>query len=124
MRTSSQRVNKYDAKVDPATVGLKIAARLEKMKTDFAAFVNMKVQDEAGTIIVLNEDAVPRIRWGLYMAYSSEMTRLIRQTEVTGDLAVAEAQLLTDKWVSYGAECSTLAKIAFNVFNVTIVCAT
>ena len=112
----------YEAKVDPATVGLKIAARLPKMKLDFATYINQKCQDEAGTIGVLNEDAIPRLSWGLYFAFSSEMTRLIRQTEITGDLATSEAQWLSDKWVSYGAQCTTLAKIALQVFNITIVC--
>lgn len=124
MRTSEQRTAQYDAKVDPATVGLKIAARLEKMKIDYEAYVNQKVQDEAGTILVMNEDAIPRLVWGLYFSFSSEMTKLTHFTDVTGDLAVAEAQALSDKWVSYGAESSTLAKIALNVFNTTIVCAT
>lgn len=120
MRTSAQRNDQYVAKTDPATVGLKVAARLPSMKTDFAAVTNELVQAQACTLDVLNEDAIPRIKWGRYFAFCNEMFRLTTVTDVAGPLAIAETDALVAKWVAFGCLLPTVTTIAFNCFNITV----
>lgn len=120
MRTDAQRIAAYDAKVTPTTVGLKIAARLGGMTTDFAVFANdfvamqLLVRTELGTLATIFP-----IQYGIYYAYASQLWKLL--TTTTQPTVDAVAQILHDDWVLKGGDTVMLVQIATNVFAITVV---
>lgn len=119
-RTDAQRVAAYDAKTAPTTVGLKIAARLSGMKSDFAVFANdfvamqLLVRTELGTLATIFP-----IQYGIYYAYASQLWKL--NTTTTQPAVDAMAQILHDDWVLKGGDTVMLVQIAINVFSITVV---
>ena len=119
-RSDAQRVAAYDAKVTPTTVGLKIAARLAGMKTDFAAFANdfvamqLLVRTELGTLATIFP-----IMYGDYYAYASQLWKLNKTA--TQPAVDAMAQILHDQYVLKGDDTVMLVQIAINVFSITVV---
>lgn len=120
-RTDAQRVSKYDAKVAPTTVGLKIAARLPGMKSDFAvhaqAYVatQILVQAELGKV-----PAIFPLQYGGYYAYAGELFKLTHTA--TQPAIDAMAQIIHDKWVvGRGLDGPACVAIAINVFAITVI---
>jgi len=119
-RTDADRIADYNAKVVPTTVGLKIAARLTGMTTDFATFANdfvamqLLVRAELGTLATIFP-----IQYGLYYAYASQCWKL--QTTTTQPAIDAMAQILHDHYVLRGGDTVMLVQLAINVFNITVV---
>jgi hypothetical protein len=118
-RTDAQRVDKYDAKTNAATVGLKIAAKLTPMKADFATFANDFVADSILINAALGTDAtIFPIWYGGYQAYGAQLWRL--QKTATGAIVDATAQVIKTKWTTRGLVPSMLIKIAVDVFGITV----
>ncbi len=118
--SDADRVAHYDAKVAPTTVGLKIAARLSGMKSDFAAFAadfvpkQMLVNAELGKV-----NTIFPLAYGGYQAYASQLWKLQKTT--TQPAIDAVAQLIKDKWVFWGLDAPTSIAIAINVFSITVI---
>jgi len=120
-RDDADRIAKYDAKVAPTTVGLKIAARLTVMKSDYATFataftaMQLLVQGELGAVATIFP-----IEYGAYYAYASELWKLGNTT--TQPAIDAMAQIVHDKWVTgRGLDGATCVAIAINVFSITVI---
>ena len=119
-RDDTDRIADYDAKVVPTTVGLKIAARLTGMKSDYAVFANsfvamqLLVRAELGTLATIFP-----INYGMYYAYASILWKL--STTTTQPAVDAVAQIIHDDWVLKGADTVMLVQIAINVFSITVV---
>lgn len=120
-RSDSDRVAKYNAKVAPTTVGLKIAARLAGMKTSYEAFaevytaMQVLVQAELGKVATIFP-----LQYGGYYAYASELWKLTRTT--TQPAVDAMSQIIHDKWVvGRGLDGATCVAIAINVFSITVI---
>ena len=117
----SQRVAKYNAKTAPTTVGLKIAARLTRMRSDFASAITsitdmqLLVRAELAT-----DDSIFPLAYGGYYAYANELWKLLQTTNQPA--ADAGAQVIADKWIARGLVCTMLESIAANVFSITITC--
>lgn len=119
-RSDADRIADYNAKVVPTTVGLKIAARLSGMKTDYSVFANLfvamqlLVRAELGTL-----NTIFPIQYGLYYAYASQLWKL--QITTTQPAVDAMAQILHDQYVLRGGDTVMLVQIAINVFSITVV---
>lgn len=119
-RSDADRIAAYDAKVTPTTVGLKIAARLTGMKSDFAAFAadfvpkQLLVNAELGKV-----NTIFPLSYGGYQAYASELWKLSKTT--TQPAVDAMAQLIKDKWTFWGLDMPTMIAIATTVFNITVI---
>lgn len=119
-RSDAQRVDKYDAKTNAATVGLKIAAGLTPMKADFATFANAFVPKSIEVNAALGTDAtIFPIFYGQYQAYAAQLWRL--QNTATGAVVDATAQIIKVKWLTRGATDAMLIKIALDVFGIVVV---
>ena len=120
-KNDAQRVAKYNAKTAPTTVGLKIAARLTRMRSDFASAIasitdmQLLVRAELAT-----DDSIFPLAYGGYYAYAAELWKLLQTTNQPA--ADAAAQVIADKWIARGLLCTMLEDIAQNVFNITITC--
>lgn len=119
MRSTADRAAAYDAKVVPATVGLKVAAQLAGMKTGFAAFLDSLVPKEQQIQGLLNGNAIPTIQYPFYLNFGREMWGL-RNRGIDGAALEAMAQSLHDKYVLYGLATARLVEIADSVFNITV----
>lgn len=120
-RDDADRIAKYDAKVDPGTVGLKLAARYAAMKAAFAAktadFVDMQllVRAELGAVATIFP-----IAYGSYYALAAEYWKL--KNTALQPAVDAMAQVIHDKWVTgRSLDGPTCVAIAINVFNITVV---
>lgn len=120
-RDDADRIAKYDAKVAPTTVGLKIAARLPGMKTDYASFattytaMQLLVRGQLAAVATIFP-----IDYGMYYAYASQLWKLLNTTSQPA--ANAMAQIIHDKWVTgRGADGPTCVAIAINVFSITVI---
>ena len=119
-RDDADRIADYDAKVVPTTVGLKIAARLTGMKSDFATFANaftamqLLVRAELGT-----DATIFPIQYGTYYAFAAQLWKA--QITTTQPALDAIAQIVYDHWVARGLQAAMGIQIAINVFNITVV---
>lgn len=119
MRTDAQRIAQYLAKYDASTVGLKVAAMLTGMKTSYEAVANDLQPKETAIATVLSDDDVVSAQWGQYMAFGRE---LWKRTKLGGDPGLTtDAQLIYNKWKSYGATDTVMQHIALDVFGITVV---
>ena len=119
-RTDADRIADYDAKVVPTTVGLKIAARLTGMKSDFATFANDFVAKQLLVNAALATDnTIFPVTYGFYQAYASQLWHL---TKTTGQPALdAIAQIVATNWQTHGLNVAMTVKIALDVFTITVV---
>lgn len=118
-RSDAQRVAKYDAKTNAATVGLKVAARLPVMKTDFAAFANDFAPTQVLVNAALGTDAtIFPIQYGAYQAYAAQLWKL--KKTATGAVVDATAQVIKTKWTTRGLTSLMLIKIALDVFGIVV----
>jgi len=118
------RSAKYNAKYDPTTVGLKVAARLPGMKSGFQAAIEALVPIEQQIQGILNDaEGVPIIQYPFYLSFGREIWGRTRRG-IAGPTLDEVTQIMADKWVTWGLDCSILATIALNVFGITVTCAT
>jgi len=119
MRTEVDRIGAYDAKTAATTVGLKVAAQLSGMKSNFAAAITSLVPIMQQVQGILNAAAVPTIRYPFYYAYAREIWAA-ENRGINGDALVLMAQSLHDKWEANGLATATLITIADSVFSITV----
>ena len=119
MRTEADRIGAYDAKTAAPTVGLKIAAQLSGMKTNFDAAITSMVPIMQQIQGILNAAAIPTIRYPFYLAFGRELWKL-ESKGINGDTLTLMAQSLHDKWEANGLATATLVTIADTVFTITV----
>ena len=119
MRTETDRINQYDAKTAAPTVGLKIAAQLSGMKTNFGAAITAIVPIMQQVQGILNAAAIPTIRYPYYYAFAREIWAA-EAKGINGDTLTLMAQSLHDKWEANGLATATLVTIADSVFSITV----
>lgn len=119
MRTTADRSDKYQAKYDAPTVGLKIAAQLTPMKAGYQTAVESLYLVEAAIQVILNAvGSVPTQR-PFYYNFGREIWK--RQFGgMDGPALTAYAITLHTKYVSYGLTSLVLKQIAFDVFTIVI----
>lgn len=120
MRSDADRIQKYDAKVSPTTVGLKIAARMTGMKTGFAGWCDFFVSKESQIQGILNGADVPTLFYPYYLSFGREIGKRT-WAGISGDSLLALATAYHDKWVTFGLDTVALKAIAKDVFDITIV---
>jgi hypothetical protein len=122
-RSDTDRIAKYNAKVAAATVALKVAARLERMKSDYATFAQEITAIEISIKSELADLAGPSIAtYPLYLSFGRELWKAGKT--YSQPLLDAYAQVIADKWITRGCDCAMCQQIAYNVFNITITCPT
>jgi len=122
MRTTEQRIAKYNAKYHPATVGLKYGARLDGMLDAYAAFANSMAAVEEQTVGVLCSLDVPPKRFEVpfYLDFARELWHLVNTVDLGGKFLNQEASSLKAKWVARGLQGNTLSAIASQVFGIVL----
>ena len=116
MRSDTDRINKYTAKVAPTTVGLKVASRLTGMKSGFADMMDELVPIEQQIQGILNGTSTPTLHYPFYLSFGRELWKM-EKNGIAGAAALARAQALTDKWEEFGCTAATLITIAADVFG-------
>jgi hypothetical protein len=88
---------------------------LARMGAQTTAIVSMESQVKQ----VLDGLGLPVIQYPFYLCYGRELWHITHQTEMSGESAAVDAQVLLDKWVARGLVQSALEKIRKDVFNIT-----
>lgn len=117
MRSEAQRTDQYNAKVVPATVSLKIAARLPTMTSSFAAATNALVAKQELTAGILDAAGIVGLMRGRYQAFSNRLFAITQR--FSGATATNMAQLEHDKWESTN-QSAIMIDIAQQVYNLTL----
>jgi len=120
MRTDAQRIGAYISKTVAGTVGLKIAAMLEGMKTGFTSAAESLVPLETQCQALLNGlGTVPSCDYPFYMSFVRELWA--RQYKgIDGDGLVGFAITCCAKWTAYGLVEANLQAIALTLFGIVI----
>lgn len=122
MRSSKQRIAKYIAKTDPATVSLKVAAMLPIMKANYAPSAHEAVALEtAFRDWFAQEQVAPRDHFFyiFYLNFARELYwRGIKR--YFGANLVFYAQPKKDKWLAQGLNDEVLKKLALDLFGITL----
>jgi len=118
MKSDANRIESYNAKVDPSTVGLKFAAQLTVMKTSFEGATEALVAHQLQTAQVLDAAGIVGLMRGRYHAFSNRLHHIV--TNYTGASATNQAQLEHDKWESVN-QSALMISIALTVYGLTIV---
>ncbi|OYD15347.1 hypothetical protein CH330_05940 [candidate division WOR-3 bacterium JGI_Cruoil_03_51_56] len=116
MRTAEQRIAKYNAKTDPATVRLKRLAMLPTMMANYATYVRESVPKEEATRSILDEEGVSSIMLIFYHNFSRKLYRYSKQS--SGGALAREAEIHVATWVAYGMERHILERIRTEVWNI------
>lgn len=121
MRTDVQRAAKYDAKYVASTVNLKVAARLDTMKSRFASKTASLYAAEVAIQGVLNAKTprIPTIQYPFYLCFGRQLWRL-KESGFVGPSLDGEAQVFHDKWETTGLDSAVMVQIADDVFGITV----
>lgn len=113
MRTDVQRNAKYTSKYVAGTVNLKVAARLDGMKTEFATACAALYAKEVAIQGILNAvgGGIPTTLYPFYLAFGREVWALTWKG-VIGTSLDAAAQVYHDKWEASGLTSAVLIDIA------------
>lgn len=118
-RTAAKRIAQYDAKYDPTSWALKVAAAQPGAVADFAGFVNSWIPFRDATVVVLNENGIFPLFVGQFLAYSSRIWRLMQlYTGNSEGLQVAVA-LLIAQWAARGLGTAVLTKVRDEVYGIS-----
>lgn len=118
-RTAIKRTNQYDARYDPTSWALKVAAVETEAKGDFAAFANSWIPKRDEVVVVCNVAGVFPLMLGQYLAFASKIWSTMQT--YTGDspgLQNAVAVLLA-QWVSRGLSQAICELIRTSVFGIS-----
>lgn len=121
MRTDKQRIAKYIAKTDPATVRLKVAAMLPIMMANYAAHVNeIAPSEEAAGAWLARElvtllDRYPSL---LYLNFARELWK--GKKKYSGAKLVSYAQWKKTKRLARGLNDEVMKKLALDLFGITL----
>lgn len=121
MRTDVQRNDKYQAKYVAATVNLKVAARLDGMKTSYATLAAALYAKElqAQGILAAVSPAIQTTLFPFYYAYIRQIFKVWYQG-MTGAALDAQAQVAHDKWESSGLASATMVTLALDLFGAIV----
>lgn len=120
MRSSTDRIDKYERKTVATTTGLKIASGLSIMKSEFSSAVQSLAPIEQQIQGILNgEAAVPTCQYPFYLCFGRELWALNRRG-IDGAAAVLRAITIQAKWVDMGLDDTITTKIALDIFNIVI----
>lgn len=119
MRSTSVRSDKYRAKYDAPTVGLKFGAQLSTMKAEYQTAVESLYLVEVAIQTILNAVGCAPTQRPFYYNFGREIWK--RQYGGMNGPALKEfAMVMHTKYVSYGLGNLILIQIAFDVFSITI----
>ena len=119
MRSSADRIDKYTAKTAPTTVGLKIAAGLSVMKSEFSAAVQSLAAIEQQIQAILNGEGTPTIQYPFYLSFGRQLWAL-DWNGIDGLAALGRATTIHGRWVGFGLDTAVLKTIAADVFSIVI----
>lgn len=119
MRTAATRSDKYQAKYDAPTVGLKIGAQLSTMKTEYQTAVESLYLVEVAIQTILNAIGSVPTQYAFYYNFGREIWKR-QHGGMDGPALTAYAITLHTKYVSYGLTSLVLKQIAFDVFTIVI----
>ena len=117
MKSDSSKIANYNAKTAPTTVGLKVAAQLATMKTNFASQTNSLVTAQLLVSGVL--DGIPIIGplRGKHYAFANRLWKIKQLYD--GAAATAMAQTEFNRWKTVCTPAD-LTNIALTVFNLVV----
>ena len=119
MVPASDRLQAFTEKYVAATIGLKVAARLTGMKTEFAGAAAYFAALELQTQGILNGAGVCGISRAGYYNFVREIAgKQFRGSAGAG--LKADAVIIETKWVAFGYDDGILKGIALDVFGITI----
>lgn len=109
MRTTQQRIDKYNAKVDSSHYGALMVAVLPLAKGNFAAAANTLEVIEAQALQILGEEGVMRIHYGGYLACLNQCWRM--KLSGTGSSWQLACLVILNVWVARGLTQSVLEEL-------------
>jgi len=119
VRDPIRRIAKYSAKIDSTVVSERYKAVKPLMTEQVSNLYGQLVEVEAKVKAVLEGvSGMKVIEIPAYLSYSREVWRALRTH--AGNVGVAEAQAIKDKWKGRGLTDATLKKIATDVFGITL----
>jgi hypothetical protein len=120
IRTDKQRIAKYKAKTDPATVSLKLAAMHPIMKANYAPSAHEAVTLETRVHDFIAREQVPlTYNRPSYLNFARQLYwKGIKR--YSGVHLVYYAQSLKDKWLFKGLNNEVLKKLALDLFDITL----
>jgi hypothetical protein len=118
MRTDTQRIAKYIAKTDPATVRRKVAAQLPTMIAAYAVSADEEVALETRVHNFLDQEQVVLDRF----CYLNFAKRLYWKgiKKCSGARLGSYAQREKDKWLARGLDDGVMKRLALDVFGITL----
>ena len=119
IRTDKQRIAKYNAKTDPATVRLKRAARFPGMRNAYAASAHEAELLETHVRDFHDLEQVPSCLRAFYLGFARQL--YWKAVKKFPSYALLQRALhLRDHWVRKGLDYSTLNKLALNLFDINL----
>ena len=113
-----KRVGNWDTAYDTAAIKAQIDKKrpdmLARMTAQTTSIVSMEAQVKQ-TVDALGGTV---IEYPFYLCYGRELWHITHQTEMSGEAAAVEAELLIVKWVARGLTRSVLEAIRTQVFNI------
>jgi hypothetical protein len=121
MRTDVDRNDKYTTKYAAATVNLKVAARLDGMKSYYATLATALYakEQQAQGILAAVSPAIQTVLFPFYYAFVRQVFKVWYQG-MTGAALDAQAQIAHDKWESTGLTSAVMIQLALDLFGAVV----
>ena len=119
MKSSEHKTTAYNLKTDPTTVGLKVAAQLATMKTNYAAKMNSLVTSQLLASDAMDNMVPPIIgpSRGKHYAFVNRLWAIVQKYDGSARTAMAQAEFL--RW-STACTPADLTALALQVFNIVV----
>jgi hypothetical protein len=120
VRDPIRRIAKYSAKIDYDSIAQRYTS-VKPLMTEQVSNIYGEIVDVEAKVKATLEGATPAVKITEipgYLSYSRELWSSLRRH--TGNIGIAEAQAIKDKWKARGLKDTVLKEIASNVFGITL----
>lgn len=118
MKTDSQRIAHYNARMVSSTIDPTIAAKQALAAANFGFYVMAFYPKQQALRALLAGMAIPTIQYGPYEAFHGKIFHLAQTT--TGPSAITSASILVTAWSSYPNIAVLSLKAICNLYGIVV----
>lgn len=118
MRSSSQRTDQYNAKIDPTRYETVMTAVIPLAKGNFSDYANAWVPKQAEVQAVLDAAGVSKGLYGMYYAFSMQVWHAVQTS--SGEALAVQVAGFEWTWQAKGLAQAVLDAIRVTVFTVPL----
>ncbi len=118
LRNALRRKEKYEAKLDPEIVKMRLTALRPKMIEQVSDIFPSLVSLEEAAKTILDAEGVPISLYPMYLSYCRELWRLVNN--FGGEVLFNEVRICETKWQSRALSPTVLERLRIDIFGISL----